>query len=114
MCVSCLCTGLMHERMLCRHDPSYTAYLRSQRERAAAAQQAAQRQREQQARDEEVRREAEARAGPDAKPSEAEQNVMAYKLDSRVGLTIEDCLRYVRDRQFVVVCCVIDTVCDAH
>jgi hypothetical protein len=79
--------------MLCREDPSYVSHTKQVKERAAAAQQAAQRAREQQLRDEEFRRLAESKAGANVKLSEAEEHLLAYKTDSRAGLTIEDVLR---------------------
>lgn len=87
------CTGLMHERMLHRQDPSYASFLKAQRERAAAAQQAAQRAKEQQQRDEEFRRGAEGKVGANIRLSETEEHVLAYKTDNRGGLAIEDVLR---------------------
>jgi ribosomal protein L37AE/L43A len=84
----------MHDRMLCRHDPSYAHYLNVQRERAAAAHHAALRQQQQQQREEELRREAAGREGGPAQLSDSELQLQAYKNDTRAGLTVEDVLRY--------------------
>jgi hypothetical protein len=87
-------SGVMHDRMLCRHDPSYAHYLNAQRERAAAAHHAALRQQQQQLRDEELRREMASRESERVPQSESEQHLLAYKNDTRAGLTVEDVLRY--------------------
>jgi hypothetical protein len=92
--LSCLSiSGVMHDRMLCRHDPSYAHYLNAQRERAAAAHHAALRQQQQQLRDEELRREMASRESERVQLSESEQHLLAYKNDTRAGLTVEDVLR---------------------
>jgi hypothetical protein len=80
--------------MLCRHDPSYAHYLNVQREKAAAAHRAALRQQQQQQREEEELREAAERGGAPALLTDSEQHLLAYKNDTRAGLTVEDVLRY--------------------
>ena len=104
----CLCcTVLMHDRMLYRHDPSYTYYLQLQQQKAiAAAQVAAQKQREQQLQENAVRAEVQSEladrdrhggggSGRAVVVQEEEQLMQqAYESDPRAGLTLEDVLRY--------------------
>ena len=102
------CTVLMHDRMLYRHDPSYTYYLQLQQQKAiAAAQVAAQKQREQQLQENAVRAEVQSEladrdrhgggsSSGRAAVVQAEEQLMqqAYESDPRAGLTLEDVLRY--------------------
>lgn len=98
--------------MLYHHDVSYQHYLNAQRQRLVTAQQAAARLREQQQRDEQLRREAALATnsvcgidtgsggggnsgGGSAGLSAEDALLLAYKNDTRNGLTIEDVLRLV-------------------